>query len=277
MQDYVRSRANSYSNVAFVAGGIIIMGFTIEDFIFFNLQGQKAKRPRDDIDYDSNNPPNLILGGAGPFQFGFGLLGTASMVYAAVGAFVFHAGMTPLSNKWDICSVYTLVWFGLPYMAMNHLHCIKRHYPKTIITLVSVCMLLAFILPYKFHKNIQAEREVPRMAALNFAILFTGYVVGTVSRQVRLRRWTDLWILIVATGLMMFAYVARESDMDWCDDEDSFVQGHAVWHSCMAIGITFFYLFLRQERPWHERRDSLVNSQWMERDKAGEQGENAML
>ena len=30
MQDYVRSRANSYSNVGFIAGGILILGFTIE-------------------------------------------------------------------------------------------------------------------------------------------------------------------------------------------------------------------------------------------------------
>ena len=48
----------------------------------------------------------------------------------------------------------------------------------------------------------------------------------------------------------------------------------------MAIGITFFYLFLRQERPWTVRRNSLINAQWMERQQgegAGEVGENAML
>ena len=49
----------------------------------------------------------------------------------------------------------------------------------------------------------------------------------------------------------------------------------------MAMGITFFYLFLRQERPWTVRRDSLINGQWMERQEGGADasgpGGNAML
>ena len=72
---------------------------------------------------------------------------------------------------------------------------------------------------------------MPRVAVVNYIGLFTSYLVGYAGRQARLRSWTDLWLIAVATFLMMFAYHARESDMDWCMDEDHFIQGHAVWHS----------------------------------------------
>ena len=164
MQDYVRSRANSYSNVGFIAGGILIMGFTIEDYIFFNRSGPgPAKTPHEGMDYDSNNPPNLILGGGGLLNPLFGVLATGVMVYAAVGAFVFHAGMTPLSATWDICSVYTLVSLGVPYLSINHLHCIKRHYPRSFLSFVCMCVLLTYYLPYKVR---EVRRCIHPFAAL---------------------------------------------------------------------------------------------------------------
>ena len=106
------------------------------------------------------------------------------------------------------------------------------------------------------------------MAGVNFALLVFSYAVGVATRQVKVRRIYDLWLMVVATAFMLFAYVARERDEAWCIHHDSPIQGHAIWHTCMALGVMFFYLFLRQERPWGEggRNGSLAESQWMERD-----------
>ena len=127
------------------------------------------------MDYDSLNPPNLILGGAGLLEPLFGLLATGIMAYAAVGAFVFHAGMTPLSRKWDICSVYTLVCMGIPYLIINHLHCLKRQYPRPFLLFVCICVLMIYILPYEF-------REVSRSDAVPVAVLHRPVSNNRVSR-----------------------------------------------------------------------------------------------
>ena len=102
---------------------------------------------------------------------------------------------------------------------------------------------------------------------MNYVLLTSNYVVGVVFRQVRVRSICDLWTMGVATLLMMFAYHARESDSAWCTHEDSIIQGHAIWHASMALGIMFFYFFLRQERPWVSWKEKIDRKQgeWMER------------
>ena len=83
--------------------------------------------------------------------------------------------------------------------------------------------------------------------------------------------------MVVATLLMMFAYHARESDSDWCIHKDSIIQGHAIWHASMALGIMFFYFFLRQERPWVSWKEKFDPKQgeWMERTTDYVEGGNA--
>ena len=136
-----------------------------------------------------------------------------------------------------------------------------------------VCAGTAFLFwyPFKYRKGVDAERTVPKMAALNYIFLVVSYVIGCVFKQVCLRSITDVWVIIVASGFMMFAYVARESDDDWCIHQDSMIQGHAIWHASMAVGVFFFYCFLRQERPWVANRKSSLaeGGEWMEREEGG--------
>ncbi|GMH49412.1 hypothetical protein TrRE_jg7341, partial [Triparma retinervis] len=225
MQDFVKSRANSYSNVAFLAVGTVILAFAVEDYLFFNVRSPDSPSKPKMMDYCAAAPPNLMLGGAGKLNLLFAVAGATAMLWAGVGAFVYHASMTPRSAVWDICSVYTLVWFGIPYQLLNSFHFIKWKAPRVFITIVIAGVIFTF-------------------------------------------RIYDLWLMVVATAFMLFAYVARERDEAWCIHHDSPIQGHAIWHTCMALGVMFFYLFLRQERPWGEggRNGSLAESQWMERD-----------
>jgi len=36
MKDFIKSRANSYSNIAFVCIGCAILAFQLEDYVYFN-------------------------------------------------------------------------------------------------------------------------------------------------------------------------------------------------------------------------------------------------
>ncbi len=280
MDRLLRSSANSYSNVVFMMTGVIMFTLTIEDYIFFNMlsPGHVVFIPQDD--YTSDKPPNLILGGGGMVNVLFGFAAMMVLFWAGIGAFVYHAGMTPLSAKYDICSVYTLVWLSLPYSAINHLHCIKRKIPRIILFCVIICVVLSFIYPFEYHQGIDANKVVPQYAALNYLLLLSGYVWGAMTCQVKLRKWTDVWVIGFAISFMYLAYLARErdgaeEDETWCLDEDSIFQPHALGHSSMAIGIVFFYLFLRQERPWNSERDSPCgrpksgSGEWIERVEKG--------
>lgn len=86
---------------------------------------------------------------------------------------------------------------------------------------------------------------VPVGAGFNFALLVTNYATGL--RYIKLRSWKDLYLLGLAVTWMGIAYSCQD-DMKMCSSPDALFQGHALWHSGMAIGIGFFYLFLRQER-----------------------------
>lgn len=280
MDQYIRSRANSYSNIAFITTAMVIFCFGVEDYLFFNgwLNKNKAAiRPHAQMDYDSKNPPNLVLGGSGPFILLFALIATGGLFWAGYGAFVFHAGMTQKSGKWDICSVYTLVWLSLPYSTLNHLHCLKWRFPKLIVFSISILTTLTFWYPFKFtDEGHDANEIVPQFAGVNYMLLLSSYIVG--FKQVKLRKISDLWVITVAAILMYFAKEARDKDSEWCESPTAFFQGHAVWHSSMAVGIMFFYFFLRQERPWVEKREDVLvegGGEWMERVEEGKGGDGS--
>jgi hypothetical protein len=96
MQDFIKSRANSYSNVAFLAVGTVILAFAVEDYLFFNVRSPDLpSKPNPLMDYDVTAPPNLMLGGAGKLHLLFAAAGASAMLWAGVGAFVYHASMTP--------------------------------------------------------------------------------------------------------------------------------------------------------------------------------------
>lgn len=137
MEDLIRSKANTYSNVSFIVIGFIIIMLGWEDYYLFN-KAKDAVQPNyvpphvaEHMDYDLMNPPNLVMGGAGLLNVAFSLLAMASVFYAGFGAYVqqepmtrlcqpqvltpsfrlarravYHAGMTQLTRKLDICSVY---------------------------------------------------------------------------------------------------------------------------------------------------------------------------
>lgn len=77
--------------------------------------------------------------------------------------------------------------------------------------------------------------------------------------------------LLLAVTFMGIAYNFQD-DMKYCISATSAFQGHAVWHSCMAIGVGFFYLFLRQER----RIEGVDEMTWKERSGSGSGGKKKM-
>ena len=95
-----------------------------------------------------------------------------------------------------------------------------------------------------------SSQTVPLGAAAHFFLLVVHSVVW--RRRFRIRALRDYLLLVASVLCMGIAYLFQD-DLKYCVGPNSLFQGHAIWHAGMALGIGFFYLFLRQER---EVRDS---------------------
>jgi hypothetical protein len=182
------------------------------------------------------------------------------LVWAGVASFLYHASLTPHAQSLDMISVWTLVSVIIPYLVVNHMFAIKRipYYGNRIIGALSCAgMLCSYIWPFYGRHYFKPGLVVPLGAGCHFALIVTYYVVGWgIQGRVKVRKNTDLWLLFAATASMGVAYYCQK-DQKFCKEgkeavlwggPDSWFQGHALWHSGMAIGVMFFYFFMRQER-----------------------------
>ena len=141
-------------------------------------------------DYTSDSPPNLLVGGTGALALIPVFLGSLCLVYAGVGSFVFHGGMTDFGLTLDMGSVWTLVTIIIPYLLFNHLHFVKLNYkygPHVIILLTGSGIMYSFYFPYTsvYHSLGDATLVIPIGAALNFALLVSYYFTGMCLVKVR--------------------------------------------------------------------------------------------
>lgn len=262
---FLKAPVGALSNVSFVLVGWFILIVGGEDYLYFNGFLAPTLVAPEGQDYTPSSPPNLIVGGAGIFNIFCTLIGSACLHFSGVGSFVFHGGMTDLGLHLDMCSVYTLVTIILPYLFLNHFHCLKTADSKgtgnRVLGLgVVIGMAYAFAWPFKKVMfpvdGMRATTLVPLGASFNFILLTTYFMTGFC--YITIRSSSDIKWLFFAVVSMGVAYMFQD-DLKFCVSPKSKFQGHAVWHSGMAIGVAFFYIFLRQER----RRES--DGSWKER------------
>lgn len=249
----IKAPVGALSNIAFVLVGAVIFVFGVQDFAYFHLS-QTSGPPPLLQDYSRTAPPNLILGGAGILTLVQSSLGAASLVWAGIASFIFHASMTPYGNTIDMASVWTIVVIIMPFFIANTAAnlCYSRSplAGKATTALSIFGMIFAFAFPISpEHRPKNSFTSVPIAIALNFVLLLIHFVSGRRGpRSIRLRARRDLFWM---AGVFFWFGVASQfqSDKRTCIAADHFFQGHAVWHSGMALGVLCFYLFLRQERP----------------------------
>jgi len=151
----------------------------------------------------------------------------------------------------------------VPYLVLRHLTPIlPKDWKATVITggaLIGMIWAIAFPF-FEQEMGIQQDptQTVPIGAGLNFVLLVSHLCIN--RRTVKVRARQDYLVLIAALVSMGIAYLCQD-DWKFCAGPHSLWQAHAVWHAGMALGIGFFYLFLRQERG----RPS-ADSEWSERD-----------
>jgi len=72
--------------------------------------------------------------------------------------------------------------------------------------------------------------------------VFLEYLIFRQKQSVKFKS------LFQAIGIFLLAFVIWTGDIKgwWCDPDNHYIQGHAIWHILNAVAIWFLYLFYKQ-------------------------------
>ncbi|GMI33121.1 hypothetical protein TeGR_g1738 [Tetraparma gracilis] len=237
------SSANSFSNFGFIVIGVIVVVLAFEDYVYFHQPSNPIDLPPEPdslLDYTPSTPPNVVVGSAGPLSVLLCLGTASSFVYAGVGSFAMHAGVTYYGYELDITSCYTLALNAMGAIAAQHLHFLRpyRFGPHAIAVLGLTWMYFAHVVPLDVWRDYDVLTLLPIIAALNYAMLITLHATG--ASHIRLRSQQDWWLILVSLAWMGSAYFFQLNDREeaWCNPDSPF-QAHAYWHVGMAVACLF--------------------------------------
>jgi hypothetical protein len=215
-----RTRANTWSNYAFVIVGAYIVGLGW-------------------VDRKNAVPPNAGYLVRHPvFSFAFGL----GCVYLGFASGLFHASLTRLGQQLDVASMYTAM---IAIIAMNFSRLFDGrgalHTAAIWISAAGIIAASIYLFVYKW--------EMSSKNVLSTLILMVG-VLSALDIFRKNAHFVKSWMLLAALSLVL-AVIARQTGIagTWIfPGPDTWLQGHAVWHVFCAASLGCAYLYFRSER-----------------------------
>jgi hypothetical protein len=215
------TRANSWSNLAYVSAGGWALGLAAEG----SVRGAERDVKKDTLLVSAEPlilPPSLLIA--------IGL----STLCLAVGSFLFHAALTRLGNQLDVGAMY---WVMNAALAANAWRWLRLSAPSTVsgsrwivallLLLVSMCDAVMMALKWKLHSAIVFNSQ------LGIVIMSEALIT------LRLPSGTRSWHMLLCCVAIMMASVAlvfrqlgikaKKDGSGFCDPGSMF-QPHAVWH-----------------------------------------------
>jgi len=205
-----RTRANTWSNLAYVFVGIYIMVIGIFDWRR-SACGEDAPLCR--------RPAMGIL---------FGL----ACCYLGVGSGIFHASLTRWGQQLDVAAMYSPL---VVLIALNG----DRRFPAWGLWTLAAIISSALLYWYKW--SMSSTVVLP-------ALILAVVVLMILDRFRAGSRFETRWILF-ATLSLIAAFLFRQLDVDGnFTGPDSWLQGHVFWHIFTATGLACAYGYYRSER-----------------------------
>ena len=220
--DFLRTRANSWSNLAYVLVGFYSIGLAFHD---------RRRNPASGGGYLVSTPPMSILFGVACCYLGF-------------GSGFYHASLTRWGQQLDVAAMYAPM---LALIAINLAGWIprikipggQRGFPTWPI--LAALVLVASFLLYYYKWSMSSVKVLSNL-------ILSVTVLSLLEEFIRRRRKT-FWWLIVSFVTLVGARVCWELDVaKKFSGPDACVQGHAVWHLLSAISLACMYFYYRAER-----------------------------
>jgi len=227
-----RTRANTWSNYAFVIVGAYTLGLAWVD----------SRSPwRKDAGYLVRNPVFSVL-------FGLGC------VYLGFGSGLFHASLTRFGQQLDVASMYAAM---TAIIAMNISRLFERrlvlHYYAVRVAVVGVVAASIYLFVYKWEMS---SKNV--LSTLILTITFLSILDVFRKRS----KFVKSWMLAAGVSLVVAVY-CRQSGVAGqfiFPGPDTWLQGHALWHVFCAVTLGCTYLYFRSERVTLETGPAEVRS-----------------
>jgi hypothetical protein len=215
IESVFRTRANTWSNLAYVYLGFLIIAIGFGDWT----------RKRD--------PEDGFIAAVPPFSIFFG----AACCLLGIGSGIFHASMTRWGQQLDVVSMYLPLLALIAALASRFLPRIGRvpTWPFTIFL-----ALLVYLVLYRYKWEMSATRT---LGSLILILVLLAAPVRIFTRS----RFSLSW-LVSALALFWIAYGCRALDIAGrFSGPDDWWQGHSVWHLLTALSLGCAYLCFRSE------------------------------
>ncbi len=220
-ENVLRTRANSWSNLAYVLVGFYAVGLAGHDW---------RGRPQARGCYLSDTPAMSIF---------FGL----TCCYLGFGSGLYHASLSRWGQQIDVASMYAPL---LAFIAIN----LGRWIPRVKTAgrregfstwpLLALLALVASFLLYQYKWSMSSAKVLPTLILMvaAFAVL-DRFRSGT--------RMAGRW-LVLSMAALVAARICWQLDVaKKFSGPDTWFQGHAVWHLLTALSLASTYLFYRSE------------------------------
>lgn len=212
-----RTRANTWSNLAFFLPGLYALALGLAD----------RRAPRLDPAPDPRSARAGYLRATPALSGLFGL----ACLYLGLGSALFHASLTRLGQQLDVGAMYTPLLALLAVSAGRSRPRLGRHSTWPLLAAVWVA---ASALLFLFKWQLPARLLMPA--------LILAYCAARGLEHARGVHPAGRW-LALSGGCLLLAVVCRELDVAGrFSGPDAWLQGHAVWHLLCAGALGAGYL-----------------------------------
>jgi hypothetical protein len=221
--DFFRTRANTWSNLAFVVVGFYAIAHGWADL--------RAKRTPAEGGFVVTHPVMSVL-------FGVACCGLG------VGSGLYHASLTRWGQHLDVASMYPPL---LVCIAINLGRMTRRNGCGAGLSTGARSWLLASAVATVSFLLYRYKWSMSSFVVLATLILTVG--ACGLSDLIFKRRELHLRWLGWATGALAGGIVCRQLDVARkFSGPDAWLQGHALWHVLTALSLAFIYVYYRSER-----------------------------
>ncbi len=224
IESIFRTRANTWSNLAFVLVGLYALALGERDrrkgFAWLSA-------------HVGNTPPALTL-----------LFGVACC-YLGIGSGIFHASLTRWGQQLDVASMYppmlalmTMLLHRNGLKAFN-LHALRTEAFLTLLLIAAVCVAAIYFYVYKW--SMSSGRVLP----LHILVLVLFYALDRLYFRPHARiGWLVASFLALVAGV-----ICRQRDVaGQFSGPDAWYQGHAFWHVLCALSLGLGWWYIRSVR-----------------------------
>jgi len=216
LESIFRTRANTWSNLAFVFVGLYTIALGLHD----RTRGRDVRNG-----YLVDTPALSIL-------FGIGCC------YLGIASGIFHASLTRWGQQLDVASMYAPL-LVLMAIALGKLWKMARPGSWNIWPLLAIAALLASVYLYVYKWEMSSSTVLPLLIVSTAALRFPIYLLQP--------RYSLRWIALSFLALVL-AVICRQTDVAGnFSGPDAWLQGHALWHVLNAVCLGCIYLYDRSE------------------------------